>query len=187
MVSLTSFSFLSMPLPLPLLGPLAPWLPRGCLLVPSLCVSMRNRMQFAGQWEGGHFIQGHPSVSLVRALPGACFLERGLLPADSCSHRADSHSSPKPYGAEGMGRVKRGKWCVGKASGWWRGEGRRRAWGRCWARWGAGRQVGLPEPRLLDLPLQPPPSAFPSRFGRVAGVRVGRRSSSACDGQPHDL
>lgn len=52
------------------------------LLALSLCVSVWNKVQFTDN--GGQLTQGHPSLSLEKALPGTCFLERGLLPLD-CS------------------------------------------------------------------------------------------------------
>lgn len=135
---------------------------------------------------GGCFIQGHPSVSLLKARPGACFLESGLLPADFSSHPAVSHCGLKPYGAQGMGRVKSGKWCVGKALGVGMGGGQL---GR-----GTGQVLGLMTGAsghgqagqvLVSLasPSSHCPWPFPSGCVRVCGGR----SLFACVGQPRDL
>lgn len=72
----TSFSFLSLPLPLPL----ALWLPRGCLLVSrelsllvtSLCVSVKNRMQFRDILVGDSFSAVAYLFALAQAL--SCLL-----------------------------------------------------------------------------------------------------------------
>lgn len=97
----TCFSFLSLPLPLPFLGPLAPWSPSGLSPWRSLCVSVWNKVQFT-QW--GQLIQGPPSLSLEKALPGTCFLERGLLPPHC------SLSQTHAFWGEGSGRIKNRKW-----------------------------------------------------------------------------
>lgn len=137
---------------------------------------------------GGGFIQGHPSVSLVKAVPGACFLERGLLPADFCSLPADSQCSLKPYGAEGMGRAKSGKWCVGKALGVGVRGGQLGSVGQV-----LGLVVGASGHRQAGqilVSLTSLSSCCPQRFPSGFGPRrlcQGGRQEFVLAGQPHDL
>lgn len=108
-VSLTSFFFPSLPLPLPFLGPLGPWLPLSesevSLPVPSLCVSLGNRMQFTGRGS-------------VYSRARFCVPGEGLpVPAAHLPHQARA-ALPGLLGWRAWGELRAGSGVRAMASGW---------------------------------------------------------------------